>query len=315
VCRVRTEEPPSLGLLLLRNRKYAGLTQEALAERSGVSVNTISNLEGGRGNVPRQGTLDLLIAALIAARRHAPSQAADLRIAFKIAADAARARHVSVETAHRPEPPEDRQAMAHARTEDGLESWSSGDHVRAMALFEDSLVLYRALEDDRGIASALMNVGNVAKSQGEYRRAVTCYEEGLSLLRAHDDSSGIAAILDNLGSVVFVLGDFARAAVLHLECLILRRQLGDATGIARALVNLGMAIFVLGDVARARSLLEEGRDLFHDLGDVQGLAGAHECLDKVARGQDGHGSAESLHGESVAMAGQPDAGSSRKEQR
>ncbi|WP_344467752.1 helix-turn-helix domain-containing protein [Kitasatospora kazusensis] len=53
-----------LGTLLRRLRAQAGLTQEELAERSGVSVRTIRRLETGKSNDNRRGTLNQLAAAL-----------------------------------------------------------------------------------------------------------------------------------------------------------------------------------------------------------------------------------------------------------
>ncbi|MFI6523856.1 XRE family transcriptional regulator [Streptomyces uncialis] len=53
-----------LGTLLRRLRKQSGLTQEQLAERSGVSVSTIRRLETGRSADHRVGTVNLLADAL-----------------------------------------------------------------------------------------------------------------------------------------------------------------------------------------------------------------------------------------------------------
>ncbi|WP_232246307.1 helix-turn-helix domain-containing protein [Kitasatospora mediocidica] len=53
-----------LGMLLRRLRHQAGLTQEQVAERSGVSVRTIRRLETGRSPDHRLGTLSLLADAL-----------------------------------------------------------------------------------------------------------------------------------------------------------------------------------------------------------------------------------------------------------
>ncbi|MFJ1647085.1 helix-turn-helix domain-containing protein [Streptomyces sp. NPDC088258] len=53
-----------LGTLLRRLRKQSGLTQERLAERSGVSVSTIRRLETGSSRDHRLGTLSLLADAL-----------------------------------------------------------------------------------------------------------------------------------------------------------------------------------------------------------------------------------------------------------
>src|SRR5690242_18222544 len=70
----------NFGELLRRYRLAAGLTQEELAERAGVSARGVSDLERGARGLPRRETLQLLLkaldlapaerAALVAAARH-----------------------------------------------------------------------------------------------------------------------------------------------------------------------------------------------------------------------------------------------------
>jgi transcriptional regulator with XRE-family HTH domain len=50
--------------LLKHYRLAAGLTQEALAERAGISGRAVRDFERGRGRLPRHDTLQLLMAAL-----------------------------------------------------------------------------------------------------------------------------------------------------------------------------------------------------------------------------------------------------------
>ncbi len=57
-------EPPTLALTLQRLRAARGLTQEELAERAGVSVRTISDLERNISRYPHRDTLRLLGEAL-----------------------------------------------------------------------------------------------------------------------------------------------------------------------------------------------------------------------------------------------------------
>ena len=62
----------SFGARLKEYRLAAGLTQEALAERAGLSARAISDLERGVNRAPRQETLDLLAQALaLPARKRA----------------------------------------------------------------------------------------------------------------------------------------------------------------------------------------------------------------------------------------------------
>ncbi|HEX5415168.1 MAG TPA: helix-turn-helix transcriptional regulator, partial [Chloroflexota bacterium] len=59
-----TDPPAAFGTLLKRYRVAAGLTQEELAERSGLSVRGISDLERGRRSHPYHGTIRLLADTL-----------------------------------------------------------------------------------------------------------------------------------------------------------------------------------------------------------------------------------------------------------
>jgi transcriptional regulator with XRE-family HTH domain len=57
-------EPSALAERLHRYRVAAGLTQEELAERAGISARAVSDLERGIIQTPRKDTLQLLAAAL-----------------------------------------------------------------------------------------------------------------------------------------------------------------------------------------------------------------------------------------------------------
>lgn len=59
-----TGQSAEFGYLLRSARREAGLTQEALAERAGISARAISDLERGINRAPRRDTLDMLAQAL-----------------------------------------------------------------------------------------------------------------------------------------------------------------------------------------------------------------------------------------------------------
>src|SRR5919199_6691937 len=84
----------TFGALLRQYRRAAGLTQEALAERAGLTAQAISALERGVRRRPHPSTVRLLAAAL---RLHAQDRAA-----FEAAAH--HARDAVVRTTLRPQP-------------------------------------------------------------------------------------------------------------------------------------------------------------------------------------------------------------------
>src|SRR6266571_4592625 len=75
-----TQQPLAFGELLKRYRVAAGLTQERLAERAGLSERAISDLERGARRVPQRATLQLLAEALgLAGEEQAALQATVVR--------------------------------------------------------------------------------------------------------------------------------------------------------------------------------------------------------------------------------------------
>jgi transcriptional regulator with XRE-family HTH domain len=61
---MKTDGHGSFGYVLRRARRHAGLTQELLAERAGISVRAITDLERGVNRSPRRDTLEMLADAL-----------------------------------------------------------------------------------------------------------------------------------------------------------------------------------------------------------------------------------------------------------
>ena len=59
-----SDQQTSFGILLRRYRLAAGLTQEALAARAGLSARTIADLERGINRTPRHDTFELLMSPL-----------------------------------------------------------------------------------------------------------------------------------------------------------------------------------------------------------------------------------------------------------
>ena len=150
-------------------------------------------------------------------------------------------------------------------------AWNQTDYPAARALLEESLAIFRELDDRAGIAQSLNNLGNVAIEQGDYPAARALYEESLAIRRELGDRRGMATVLCNLGNVAYERGDFTAARILS-EALAISRELGDRARIADALNNLGNLACNQGDFGSARALIEESLAIGRDLGDRDGIA-------------------------------------------
>ena len=157
----------------------------------------------------------------------------------------------------------------------GALAWSQGDYARAAKLLEESLALFRVLEDSAGIANTQNHLGVIAQLQGDYVRATTLLEASLALRRELGDKHGIAGALNNLGMVALCQGDYARARPLVEEALALVRELGSERYIALALNNLGIVALGQHDLVQARTCCMESMRLLRDLNNTYDIA---DCL-------------------------------------
>jgi predicted ATPase/Flp pilus assembly protein TadD len=176
-----------------------------------------------------------------------------------------------------------------------------GDYPKAHAFHEESLALYRELEDKRGIASQLNNLGIIASYQADHQAARSLYERSLAIHRQIGNKLGTANTLNNLAGVAEEEGDYPRARALYEESLGLYRELGNKGSIASSLSGLGRLAGTQGDYDAAYEFLEESLKLRRELGDKAGIAYSLSNLATVMRKRGDHRGARALYEESLAI--------------
>lgn len=179
-------------------------------------------------------------------------------------------------------------------------AYAQSDYDAAQPLFEESLRLYRELQDKEGIAFSLGNLGIIASKQGDYPTARALYEESLALKRELGNKLGIAATLVNLGIVAYEQGDYPTARLLYEESLALEREAEHKWGIAGLLDNLGNVALKQGNHATAQAFYEESLTLYRELDSKQGIGTALTGLGDVACDQGDYAAAQALYLESLA---------------
>jgi predicted ATPase len=100
------------------------------------------------------------------------------------------------------------------------------DRDRAQALYEESLVLARAVDDGWLVSAALNNLGGLYLRERAYERAIELFEESLAIGEARGDLDRRARGLTHLGHAVRGLGDLARARAYFQNGLIAAGQIG-----------------------------------------------------------------------------------------
>jgi DNA-binding CsgD family transcriptional regulator/tetratricopeptide (TPR) repeat protein len=120
-------------------------------------------------------------------------------------------------------------------------------------------------------AEALNGAGYLALLQGDYQLGITRLEESIALFKELEDEPGLANSLSNLGIALLLVRDRERVRPLREDAEALRRRLTDQRAIVDLLIFLGMVALDESDYEQMVALLEEGLDLSRDLEDVRGI--------------------------------------------
>ncbi|MFN8484530.1 MAG: tetratricopeptide repeat protein [Anaerolineae bacterium] len=161
---------------------------------------------------------------------------------------------------------EDKAGFAVTLARLGFVAFLIGDTSSSRAVLEESIAVGRARGEKWPTAMALRFLGNLAVQEGDYTGADAMYQESLALFRETGDELGPAFPLMGLGEVAMCRSDYAAAGRYWRESLEIRRKVGDRSGMAKLLALLGVVALAQGDYARAGALGEEGLRLKRELG-------------------------------------------------
>lgn len=166
----------------------------------------------------------------------------------------------------------------------GILAARQGDQDRAVALYEESLALYRDMGHRKGTGGPLRELGAAAYHRGDYEQAVRLNERALAVAREFGGRFGSALAICNLADALRARGDPERARTLLEESLASLRGQHHPVRIANALVNtlarLGSMACDMGETSRASAFYGESLELLWRFG-VRFEAVA--CLEGLAR--------------------------------
>ncbi len=170
------------------------------------------------------------------------------------------------------------EARARALYGAGNLAYYQVDYAAACLLLEESIEIYRKLENKRELASALGALGVLMHVQGDLVTARPLLEESEMLLRTPGSKWELAYLLRKLGQRTLQEGNVAKAVAYAQEGLALAHELGDRSLIATAQMTLANIAEVQGDLTQAASHTREGLTMARELGDKWLIAMALQDL-------------------------------------
>jgi predicted ATPase/DNA-binding SARP family transcriptional activator/DNA-binding CsgD family transcriptional regulator len=159
-------------------------------------------------------------------------------------------------------------ARAKALTGAGWIIMFHDDFATAKTRLEESLALYREVEDQEGIASSLNFLGYVGLLGGRDDIPLAdLLEEALALKPRIKNRRTIANTLVFAGLDALRRGEWDSAVARHEEALALYREIEDTWGITIGLMNLGLMLVAMEHLARGAALLRELMHVSRELDD------------------------------------------------
>ncbi|NCF67021.1 MAG: tetratricopeptide repeat protein [Chloroflexi bacterium] len=128
----------------------------------------------------------------------------------------------------------------------------------AHSLAQESLALYREINDQHGIALGLGHVGWATLWTGEHGKGRKLLLESLEMLRALDDKLGMASILSGLGFHEWKF-NYERSMAYLAESEALYRELGHLIGILMVQDSYAQLAIWQGDIDAAQRMLEAAK--------------------------------------------------------
>jgi predicted ATPase/transcriptional regulator with XRE-family HTH domain len=155
-----------------------------------------------------------------------------------------------------------------------------GDTITARAWLEQSLSIYRELDDKLGISWTTVTLGEVLNMQGHLETAKTMIEEGLTLARQQEESQAIGWGLSHLGYNALLRGDFAEAKNSYTESGAVFESIGPhKAGLAWGYFGLGEVGLAQKDAPSAINNLKMAVKFFSAYKSRLGIAW---CLESLA---------------------------------
>lgn len=142
----------------------------------------------------------------------------------------------------------------------------------ALAFFDRSLKIRKAIGDSVGIASSLNNMGIAYSDLGQYYNAIDYYSQGHEVRKSIGDKAGVAASLSNLAEVYSHQGNHQKAIEYATRSLRISEEIGDKRIAAAALGNIGNIYYAQADYAMAIYYNELSLQVRKEIGERRGIA-------------------------------------------
>jgi tetratricopeptide (TPR) repeat protein len=165
----------------------------------------------------------------------------------------------------------------------------TGQPGKALELFEQALLILRAVGDRAREANTLNNMASVYRHTGQPGKALELCEQGLPLMKAVGNQAGEAATLNNMALVYCATGLSGKALALFEQILPIVRTIGNKANEATILNNMGERYRVMGQPSKALEFFRQALPIAREMGKreseaaiINNMAALHQNIGQMA---------------------------------
>ncbi len=162
---------------------------------------------------------------------------------------------------------------------------SVAEFEEAHECFDESLKLYKELNDQSGISDATYNLGVAQINLERWSEAVSTLEGAKSLFEKVKNESGAADAEYGLALASLGGGNFEEALEFFKKAQKSYKTLGNDQGEASVIMDMGAAYVDQEDWIKAEATIKKALKLYKDVDDKAGVADALSLLGDIAETQ------------------------------
>lgn len=121
----------------------------------------------------------------------------------------------------------------------GFYYWGLGKFTEAIEFYNQSLTLYKALDDSTYMGIVVNNIATSKWALGQWNDALQIYQKGLKIRQAVNDRKGVSLILNNIGLIYQDFGVYDEALTYHYKGLEIAREIDNINTITYSYSNIG----------------------------------------------------------------------------
>lgn len=154
----------------------------------------------------------------------------------------------------------------------GVVFHTKGELEEAEECYQESLELWREIEDKQEISSILNNLGVLCRNKGDLYTALEYYEQSLEIYQEIGNKDDLATSYNNIGNIYRFQGDLTKALEYYKRSLEIWEGIGNNQFISLAVTNIAEIYQQKGDYETAYVYFKRGLKLREQIGNKQEIA-------------------------------------------